>query len=82
MESSLDLAHLEVLVEDLLLDVVDVPDADSIVVNGHEVVGRVVVEADLVGYMHADRVAADRLTSIALIHNSRFISLESSRHKL
>ena len=54
MESSLDLAHLEVLVEDLLLDVVDVPDAGSIVVNGHEVVGRVVVEADLVGYMHAD----------------------------
>ena len=52
--SSLDLAHLEVLVEDLLLDVVDVPDADAIVVNGHEVVGRVVVEADLVGYMHAD----------------------------
>ena len=54
LESSLDLAHLEVLVEDLLLDVVDVPDADAIVVNGHEVVGRVVVEADLVGYMHAD----------------------------
>ena len=74
LESSLDLAHLEVLVEDLLLDVVDVPDADAIVVNGHEVVGRVVVEADLVGYMHADRVATDRLASFALIENSRFIS--------
>ena len=54
LESSLDLAHLEVLVEDLLLDVVNVPDADTIVVNGNEVVGRVVVEADLVSYMHAD----------------------------
>ena len=42
--------------------------------NGHEVVGRIVVEADLVGYMHADRVATDRLASFALIENSRFIS--------
>ena len=54
LESSLDLAHLEVLIEDLLLDVVDVPDADTIVVNGNEVVGRVVVEADLVSDVHTD----------------------------
>ena len=52
--SSLDCTHLQVLVKDLLLDVVYVPDADAIVVDGHEVVCRVVVEADLVGYMHAD----------------------------
>ena len=54
LESSFDLAHLQVLVKDLLLDVVDVPDAETIIVDGHKVVGRVVVEADLVSNMHAD----------------------------
>ena len=54
LEPSLDLAHLQVLVEDLLLDVVDIPDADAVVVDGDEVVGRVVVEADFIGDVHAN----------------------------
>ena len=51
---SLDLSHGKVLEEDLLLDVVDVPDANTIIVDGHEVVGRIVVEADFIGNMHAN----------------------------
>ena len=52
--SSLDLAHLKVLEEDLFLDVVDIPDANAVIVDGHEVVGRIVVEADFIGNMHAN----------------------------
>ena len=51
---SLDLAHLKVLVKDLFLNVVDVPDANAIIMDGHEVVGRIVVEADFIGNMHAN----------------------------
>ena len=54
LESSFDLAHLKVLVKDLLLDVVDVPNANAVIVDGHEVVGRIVVEADFIGNMHAN----------------------------
>ena len=54
LESSLDLAHLKVLVEDLFLDVVDIPDANAVIVDGHEVVGRIVVEADFIGNVHTN----------------------------
>ena len=52
--SSLDLAHLKVLVEDLFLDVVDIPDANAVIVDCHEVVGRIVVETDFIGNMHTN----------------------------
>ena len=54
LEPSLDLAHLKVLVEDLFLDVVDIPDANAVIVDGHEVVGRIVVEADFIGNVHTN----------------------------
>ena len=54
LEPSLDLAHLKVLVKDLFLNVVYVPDANAIIVDGHEVVGRIVVEANFIGNMHAN----------------------------
>ena len=62
-----DLAHGEVLEEDLLLAVVDVPDADTVVVDCDEVVVGLVVESDLVGDIHADSVAANGVSALSLI---------------
>lgn len=64
---SLDLAHGEVLEEDLLLLVVDVPDADAVVVDSDEVVAGVVVEGNFIGHVHADIVSADGLARLSLI---------------
>lgn len=64
---ALDLAHGEVLVEDLLLGVVDVPDADAVVVDGHELLAGVVEEGDLVSDVHADGMATDGLSAHSLI---------------
>ena len=62
-----DLAHGKVLEKDLLLDVVDVPDADAVVVDGDEVVVGLVEEADLVRHVHADGVATDSVSALRLI---------------
>ena len=62
-----DLAHGQVLEEDLLLAVVDVPDADAVVVDCDEVVVGLVVEGDLVGDVHANGVAADGVSTLSLI---------------
>ena len=67
LESSLDLAHLEVLVEDLLLDVVDVPDADSVVVDGDKVLVGVVEEGNFVSDVHTNGMATDGFTRLSLI---------------
>jgi len=56
---SLDLAQSEVLEEDFLLGVVDVPDADSVVVDGDKFLIGVVVESDLVGDVHANGVTTN-----------------------
>ena len=64
---SLDLAHSEVLEQDFLLSVVDVPDADAIVVDGHHLLSGVVEEGDFVGDVHANGVSTDCLSTISLI---------------
>ena len=64
---SLDLAHSEVLEQDFLLSVVDVPDADAIVVDGHHLLSGVVEKGDLVGDVHANGVSTDCLSTISLI---------------
>lgn len=45
------------MVQDLLLGVVDVPNANAIVVNRHELLASVVKEGDLVGDVHANSMA-------------------------
>jgi len=45
------------VVQDLLLGVVDVPNANAIVVNRHELLASVVKEGDLVGDVHANSMA-------------------------
>ena len=67
MVDSLDLAHSEVLEQDFLLSVVDVPDADAIVVDGHQLFSGVVEEGDLVGDVHANGVSTDCLSTFSLI---------------
>ena len=65
--NSLDLAHCEVLEEDLLLDIVDVPDADTIVVNSHEVIVCVVEESNFVSDVHTNGMATDSFSTFGLI---------------
>ena len=58
---------MEVLVEDLLGTVVDVPNAETVVVDGHQLVVGLVEEADLVGNVHTDSVSTDSLSGVDLI---------------
>ena len=64
---SLDLAHLEVGEQDLLLPVVDIPHAKTIVVDGHQLLIGLVVESDLVGHIHTNSVSTDSLAACHLI---------------
>ena len=52
--NSLDLSHGQVLIEDLLLDEIAVPDTDAIVVDGDEVVVGVVEECNFIGDVHTN----------------------------
>ena len=64
---SLELSHGHVLEQNLLLSVVDVPDADTIVVDGDQVIACVVVEGDFVGNVHADSMTANSVSCFSLI---------------
>ena len=57
----------EILEENLFLCVVDVPNANSVVVNRDHVVIGLVVEGDLVGNVHAYSVATDGISTLCLI---------------
>ena len=65
--NSLDLAHLEVSEEDLLLLVVDAPHTEAIVVDGYQFLVGLVVEGDLVCHIHANSVSTDSLAARNLI---------------
>ena len=56
---SLNLSHGEILVEDFLLDEITVPDADTIVVDGDQVVVGVVEESNFVCDIHANSMSTD-----------------------
>jgi len=68
---SLDLAQSEVLEENFLLGVVDVPDADSVVVDGDKLLIGVVVESDLVGDVHANGVTTNGFSTDGLIYRDK-----------
>ena len=65
--NSLDLAHSEVLEQDFLLCVVNIPDTDAIVVDCDQLLIRVVEECDLIGNVHAYIVTADCFSTFSLI---------------
>ena len=58
---------MQVLVEDLLELVIDVPDTKAIVVDGHELVVGLIVECNLVCYIHTYRMATDCFSALYLI---------------
>jgi len=66
LEFAFDLAHVNVLVSNLLCYEVTCPDAESVVVDGDKFVVSRVEEANLVGNIHAHRSAAKSFASFNL----------------
>ena len=64
---SLDLAHGQVLEQNLLLRVVNVPDTDAIVVDSDQFFICIVIESDLIGDVHANIVPTDCFSAFSLI---------------
>ena len=64
---ALDLAHVNVLVGDLLGYEVTSPNAEAVVVNGHKLVVSSVEEGNLVGNVHANGVTANSFAGFNLI---------------
>ena len=62
-----ELTHLHVVVQNLLLTEVDIPDADTIVVDCHKLLACVIKEGDLVSNIHANSMADDGLSAHSLI---------------
>lgn len=67
------------MVEDLLLGVVNVPNTDAIVVNGHEFLAGVVEESDLVGNIHANSVTNNRFSTDSFPDNELVVILATER---
>lgn len=82
LENSLDLAHVDVLVSDLLGYEVAVPDTEAVVVDGDELVVGVVKEFDLVGDVHTDWVTAEGFASFNVPDHKRVVVLSSKRSKV
>jgi len=80
--NSLNLAHGEVLEQDFLLSVVDVPDADTIVVDGDQLLIRVVEESDLIGNVHAYIVTADCFSALSFPDNELVVVLAAERRQV
>jgi hypothetical protein len=76
---SLDGAHGEILEQNLLLGVVDVPDADAIVVDGDELLVCVVEEGDFVGDVHADSMPANGLATVSFPDYELVVILAAER---
>lgn len=74
-EDTLDLVGEDLGVLHLLLDEVEVPRADAIVVDGEALARRVVEEANLVGDVHANRVSNERLAAFNLKTQIKFKSV-------
>ena len=58
---------MQVLVKNLLLCVVNIPHAEAVVVDGHELGVGLVVERNLVGNIHTNCVTTDCLSGVNLI---------------
>jgi len=76
---SLDLSHVDVLVENLLGDEVDVPESESIVVDSDELVVGVVEEFNLVSNVHTNGVTNEGLAGLNIPDNELVIILATER---
>lgn len=77
--NSLDLAHGQVLEQNLLLRVVDVPDADAIVVDSDQFFICIVIEGDLIGDVHANIVPTDCFSAFSFPDNELVVILATER---
>ena len=64
--NTLDLSHVDVLVENFFVMEVDSPNTDTVVVDSDEFLVSVVVESDLVGDVHADSVSNNSFARLDL----------------
>jgi len=79
---ALDLAHVDVLVGDLLCYEVASPNAESVVVDGHKLVVSSVEESNFVSDVHADGVAANSFAGFNLPNNKLIVVLSSEGRKV
>jgi len=73
------LSHVDVLVENLLGDEVDVPETESVVVDGDKLIVGVVEEFNLVGDVHADVMSNKSFTALDVPNNQLVIVLATER---
>lgn len=73
---SLDRAHGEILEQDFLLGVVDVPDADAIVMDGHQLLVCVVEEGDFVSDVHANSMSTDGFSTVCLFLKEKEVTID------
>ena len=67
LESSLDLTHLQVSKENLLLLVVNIPYTKAVVVDCHKLLVGVIIECNLVRNIHTNSVSTDCFSTSNLI---------------
>jgi len=60
------LSHVDILVENLLGDKVNIPETETIVVDGDELIVGVVEEFDLVSDVHSNVVSDEGFTGLDL----------------
>jgi len=73
------LSHVDVLVEDFLVNKVDSPDADTVVVDCDEFLVGVVEESDLVGNVHADSVSNNSFSRLNFPNDKLVVVLSAKR---
>ena len=74
-----DLTHVDVLVQNLLVNKVHSPDADTVVVDSDEFLVGVVVESDLVGDVHADTVSDNSFARLDFPNDKLVVVLSAKR---
>jgi CBS-domain-containing membrane protein len=73
------LTHVDVLVQNLLVNKVHSPDADTVVVDSDEFLVGVVVESDLVGNVHANTVSDNSFARLDFPNDKLVVVLSAKR---
>jgi hypothetical protein len=74
-----DLTHVDVLVQNLLVNKVHSPDADTVVVDSDKFLVSVVVESDLVGDVHADTMSDNSFARLDFPNDKLVVVLSAKR---
>lgn len=77
--NTLDLSHVDVLVENFFVLEVDSPNTDTVVVDSDEFLVSVVEESDLVGDVHADSVSNNSFARLDFPDNQLVVVLSAER---